>query len=127
MAAASTVDVATLPYDEELLEWLRHEKAAGRRLVLATASHRRLADAVAQHLNLFDEVMATEGDCNLKSARKRAALVDRFGERRFDYVGNSSADVPRVAGRAAGARSGGGWATAGKGREICRGRQSLPW
>lgn len=93
LAAIAAIDATTLPYDETLLDWLRQEKAAGRRLVLATASHRRLAEAVARHLDLFDEVLATEGDTNLKSARKRAALVERFGERRFDYVGNSSADI----------------------------------
>jgi 4-hydroxybenzoate polyprenyltransferase/phosphoserine phosphatase len=87
------VDAASLPYNERLLAWLREARAAGRRLVLATASHRRFAEAVAAHLGLFDEVFATDGNTNLKSGHKRDLLVSRYGERNFDYVGNSSSDL----------------------------------
>src|SRR6185437_15120408 len=44
------VDVTLLPYRQEVLDFLREEKKAGRRIVLATASHRKIADAVARHL-----------------------------------------------------------------------------
>ena len=87
------LDVSALPYNTDVLDWLHAEKQGGRRLVLATASHRVLAEQVAQHLKLFDEVMATEGDTNLKSAAKAQALVDRFGEGGFDYVGNDWPDL----------------------------------
>ncbi len=94
LAQECTVDATGLPYDEDLVHWLRSEKERGRRLVLATASHRLLAEAVQQHLGLFDEVLATEGDVNLKAERKRALLVDLYGEGGFDYVGNHAADLP---------------------------------
>lgn len=94
LAQAGAIDPATLPYNEELLAWLREEKANGRCLVLATASHQLLADQVARRLDLFDEVLATSATVNLKAEAKRDALVARFGERGFDYVGNGWADVP---------------------------------
>ena len=87
------LDVSALPYNLEVLDWLRAEKQAGRHLVLATASHRDLAEQVAQHLQLFDEVLATEGDLNLKSTAKAQALVARFGEGGYDYVGNDWPDL----------------------------------
>ena len=87
------LDASALPYNTDLLDWLRAEKQSGRRLVLATASHRVLAEQVAQHLHLFDEVLATEGDTNLKSTAKANALVARFGESGFDYVGNDWPDL----------------------------------
>ena len=93
LAETSTVDPASLPYNESLVAWLREQKTQGRRLVLATASHRSLAESVAEHLALFDDVMATEGETNLKAHHKRDELVRRFGERGFDYVGNDSADL----------------------------------
>lgn len=93
LADSTSIDVASLPYNEELLTWLRAEKAQGRRIVLATASHRLLADQVAAHLDLFDEVLATDGTTNLKANAKRDALVDRYGERGFDYVGNDWPDI----------------------------------
>ena len=93
LAERAAPDAATLPYHEPLLAWLHAEKASGRRLVLATASHRTLAEAVAGHLGIFDEVLATEGSVNLKSARKRDLLIARFGEGGYDYVGNDDADL----------------------------------
>lgn len=93
LAKFTRVDVAAQPYNEELLIWLREEKAQGRHIVLATASHRLLADQVAEHLGLFDEVFATEGNVNLKANAKRDALVRRYSERGFDYVGNDWPDV----------------------------------
>src|ERR1700722_12622234 len=43
-------DPARLPYRPRMLEFLREQKQAGRRLVLATASHERIAHSVADHL-----------------------------------------------------------------------------
>lgn len=94
LAASTSIDVASLPYNQELLVWLRAEKAQGRRIVLATASHRVLADQVAAHLDLFDTVFATDSGTNLKASAKRNVLVGRYGERGFDYVGNDWADIP---------------------------------
>ncbi len=93
LAESICIDVAALPYNEALLSWLRQEKARGRSIVLATASHRLLADQVAEHLALFDEVFATDGNTNLKANAKRDALVSRYGKRGFDYVGNDWPDV----------------------------------
>lgn len=93
LAESTNIEVTSLPYNEELLAWLRTEKAQGRRIVLATASHRILADQVAAHLNLFDGVLATDGAVNLKSNAKRDALVSRYGESGFDYVGNDWPDI----------------------------------
>jgi 4-hydroxybenzoate polyprenyltransferase len=87
------LDATALPYNADLLDWLRGEKLSGRRIVLATASHRMLAEQVRQHLNLFDEVLATEADINLKSTAKAQALIERFGEGGFDYVGNDWPDL----------------------------------
>jgi phosphoserine phosphatase len=102
LAERCEIDPTCLPYRQSVVDWLREQKQSGRRLVLATASHRLLADAVESHLGLFDEVLATEGDVNLKSRRKRDMLVGRYGHGGFDYLGNEAADLPiwRVARRA---------------------------
>lgn len=93
LADAVRIDVAALPYNAALLAWLRVQKQEGRHLVLATASHQVLADQVAAHLQLFDEVFATQGQTNLKAQAKAQALVNRFGEGGFDYVGNDTPDL----------------------------------
>jgi 4-hydroxybenzoate polyprenyltransferase/phosphoserine phosphatase len=87
------LDPAAFPYHEGLLAFLKAEKLAGRKLLLVTASDEAPARAVAEHIGLFDDVLASDGETNLKSARKRAALVERFGEQGFDYAGNASDDL----------------------------------
>jgi 4-hydroxybenzoate polyprenyltransferase/phosphoserine phosphatase len=94
LAAATDLDVTGLPYETSLLAQLAAERAEGRALVLATATHRRYAQAIADHLGCFDEVHATEGEVNLSARRKRERLIAVFGERGFDYAGNSRDDVP---------------------------------
>jgi len=86
-------DPAHLPYNEEVLTWLRSEAAKGTPIYLATASNRVIADAVASHLKLFAGVFASEGEINLKAARKRDRLIAEFGEKQFDYVGNEIDDM----------------------------------
>lgn len=86
-------EVVHLPYNKELLAWLQQQHESGVTLVLATASDIRIARAVADHLGIFGEVMGTEAE-NLSSHRKQAALIGRFGEKGYAYIGNSTADLP---------------------------------
>jgi apolipoprotein N-acyltransferase len=92
LARRVTIDPATLPYHKTFLVFLRGQKAAGRRLILVTASDRDMALPVANHLGLFDEVLGSDGKTNLRGANKLKTLTAKFGERGFDYAGNSSVD-----------------------------------
>jgi 4-hydroxybenzoate polyprenyltransferase/phosphoserine phosphatase len=94
IAGHVTLDVGSLPYDEEVVEWIRGERAAGRRVVLCTASDASYAKAVADHLGLFDDVIASDGQTNVSAGRKAALLAERFGDGGFDYAGNSRDDLP---------------------------------
>lgn len=91
LADAIIPDVANVPYNKELLDWLEQQRNEGASLVLATASDYRIAKSIADHLGIFDEVLGTK-EKNLSSANKRAALVDKYGDNGFEYIGNSSAD-----------------------------------
>jgi len=94
IANRTELDIATLPFHAELLEWIRAEHARGRRIVLCSAADAKFAQAIAAHFGLFHGVMASDGSTNLSSHRKAEALVRRFGARGFDYAGNSRADLP---------------------------------
>jgi 4-hydroxybenzoate polyprenyltransferase/phosphoserine phosphatase len=93
LAAEAELDLARLPFNEEFLAFLRAERARGRRIYLASASDARFVQAVADELGLFDGVFASDGATNLKGAAKARALCAAFGERGFDYAGNSTADL----------------------------------
>ncbi|MFZ4681623.1 MAG: haloacid dehalogenase-like hydrolase, partial [Terrimicrobiaceae bacterium] len=85
------LDPAAFSYREDVLAFLKEEKARGRTLILATASDQIYADAIANHLGIFSEVLGSDGVINLSAHRKRAALKARFGV--FSYMGNSRDDL----------------------------------
>jgi hypothetical protein len=93
LAGYSTLDAATLPYHSQLLDYLRHEHAGGRKLVLATGADESIGRAVAEHLKIFDEVIASDGKHNYSGRAKRDELNRRYGAKGYDYAGNARVDL----------------------------------
>jgi 4-hydroxybenzoate polyprenyltransferase len=93
-----TLDVAHLPYNRPLLDYLRDEHAAGRKLYLATGADGVLARSIATHLGIFDGVMASDGTVNLTANNKLLDLEQRFAGDGFDYIGNALPDLPLLQG-----------------------------
>ncbi len=93
LARRVEVPVENLPWSESFLAFLRAEHAAGRQLVLVTASDAGPAKRVADHVGLFSEVLASDGQTNLRGATKGRKLAERFGRGGFDYAGNSAVDL----------------------------------
>jgi 4-hydroxybenzoate polyprenyltransferase len=87
-------EASLLPYRQDVLDFLREEKRAGRRIILATAADERAARSVAAHVGLFDDTVASDGQRNLAGKNKLAAIVEHAEGEAFGYVGNSSADFP---------------------------------
>lgn len=92
LAMRAGVKAATLPYRPEVVTLMDEARRAGRRTVIATASDMNVAREVARHVGC-DDLLASDGKTNMKGHHKRDALVHRYGEGGFDYVGDSHADV----------------------------------
>lgn len=86
------LDVALLPYDDRVVDWVRGQAGVCPR-VLCTASDQIFADAVAAHLGCFEEALGSDGVRNLGGRGKAAVLCERFGDRGFDYAGNAQVDL----------------------------------
>ncbi|NBD20638.1 UbiA family prenyltransferase [Aquabacterium fontiphilum] len=93
IASRVALNAAALPYNQPFVAWLRTQREQGRALWLCTASDAALAQGVANHLELFDGVLASDGQHNLSGRNKAAELVARFGEKGFDYCGNAPVDL----------------------------------
>ena len=93
LASNLRFDPGKLRYHSEFLYWLTGEHAKGREIILATASDRIVAEQIAGYVGLFSDVMASDGDFNLRGNKKAEALVSRFGENGFGYAGNSIHDM----------------------------------
>lgn len=89
-----TIDVTMLPYNDITINYIKERKKSGSKVVLATASHKYYAFAVAKHLGIFDDVMATNKDFNLSSHNKASKLIEKFGDKGFDYIGDHMRDLP---------------------------------
>src|SRR3989338_5211421 len=87
-------DPKTVPLNEAFLEFLRKERASGRKIYLATAAPERVARDMASLAGFFEGVISTTFERNLIGRRKAEELVNRFGAGGFEYAGNSRADMP---------------------------------
>jgi phosphoserine phosphatase len=92
LALRSRIDWDRLQLHHDVLALAIREKTAGRRIVLATAADAVLAGQLASRLGLIDQVLASDGQRNLKGFEKAAMLCQLF-PLGFIYVGDSAADL----------------------------------
>jgi phosphoserine phosphatase len=90
------LDAASLPYRRAVLEFVREQRAAGRRVILATAADSRYADAVARDLGLFDTVLSSDGHHNLRGQAKADAIRELLHGAPFDFIADTSMDLPAL-------------------------------
>jgi 4-hydroxybenzoate polyprenyltransferase len=90
VAARSPIALETLPWREDLLDWLRAERARGRHIVLLAPAHGGGAERIAAHLGVFDEILLTPSSGGAQA--RRAELLARFGSGGFDVVTGGAAN-----------------------------------
>lgn len=93
VAALVALDVTVLPYHETLLAYLREQRAEGRQLLLVTGTPTLMAQQAADYVRVFDEVIGSGSGINLTGNNKAKLLVERFGHKGFDYIGNAKVDM----------------------------------
>lgn len=89
-------DVAHLPYNRTLLQYLQAEHARGRMIYLTTGADVRLARRIADHLGIFSGVLASDGKVNLTGHHKLNLVRSSVSEP-FCYIGNATPDLPLLA------------------------------
>lgn len=94
LRSEADIDATSLPYDDDVIAYVRAHRAQGGRTALVTASNQLLANSIAEHLQIFDEVHGSDAVHNLKGANKAAFLIERFGREAFHYMGDTHADLP---------------------------------
>lgn len=94
LSARARLNVASLPYNKDVLDFLVRQKNLGRTLILATAAHEDLADEIAKHLGIFSRVIASDGKNNLSGEMKLSRILELSPREGFSYIGNSLVDFP---------------------------------
>lgn len=94
VAELTDVDTATLPFRSDVLKFLQSEKENGREIVLATASDQKIAEAIKRETGVFSGIFASDGFINCSGPNKSKVLVESYGDKGFDYIGNGNVDMP---------------------------------
>ncbi len=123
LAKRFPIDIKVLTYNQDVINYIKKRKKQGDKIILATASHKLYASAVKNYLktektqiknkqkdfdffihddqqtsvnkiDLFDDVMASNKNFNLSSHNKAKQLIELFGNKGFDYIGDHMRDLP---------------------------------
>jgi len=94
LAEYSLQNAELFPVNGEVALELEKAGAEGRKVYLASAAYKPVAERVAARFPFFSGVFASDDGCDLKGAAKAERLVREFGEKGFDYIGDSEADAP---------------------------------
>ena len=100
IASRIELRVDLLPYNIELLAYLKRQQQLPRKIILISASDQRLVDAVAAHCACFDDAIGSDGNSNCSGARKLARIQQDSSL--FVYAGDNRVDL-KVWEQAAGA------------------------
>lgn len=87
------LDMDSVPVNEALVHYLRHQRSLGHRLYLFTAADGSLARKIAERFDFFDAVHASDGTTNLSGVRKLASIRKHVGDE-FIYAGDTDVDLP---------------------------------
>lgn len=93
LAERAHLNVDSLPYNEELIEYLEAEKAKGREIILCTGSWHTLAKQVSEKFSFFSGFYGSDETGNLTGTNKARLLLEKYGENNFSYVGNEKKDL----------------------------------
>ena len=92
-----SINPEILPYNNNVLEYIRKEKENGSKIILATASNIKLAKSISDYLGIFDDVIASSKEENLKGKNKlnkiKLYIENNNTNKEFSYIGDSEADV----------------------------------
>ncbi len=112
--------VERLPLMEGVTALIQTARDEGREVVLASGATERVVTALSQRLGLEGAHLNTRPGLNMVGANKAKALTDQFGEKGFDYVGDSHQDIPvwQAAHRAYAVRPGANLTTTAKTKGV---------
>jgi 4-hydroxybenzoate polyprenyltransferase len=94
ISSSISLDVAHLPYNRKVVQFLQEEHRRGRAIYLATGADASIARRVAGHLGIFTGVLGSDGVTNLTGANKLDKLRRHLGSDAFGYIGNARPDLP---------------------------------
>jgi len=93
IAIISKIDISKINYNQELIYFIKERKKT-RTIILCSGTDQIFLEKINEYIGLFDQVIGSNGQLNLVGKNKENCLVEKYGYKGYDYVGNSIADLP---------------------------------
>ena len=89
------VDLTTIDwrFNQEVIDLIVNSKKVSVKIILVTGNSPTAANFFADKLAIFDLALASTSYNILKGEDKASALLSIYGEKTFDYVGDSRSDL----------------------------------
>lgn len=88
------IDSKFIPLNEEVLNFCKQRYNAGHEVFIATGAPEKYALSICEQFNFVKNVYSSNEKTNLVSTNKRKLLTSLFGEKGYDYIGDSTKDIP---------------------------------
>jgi len=87
------LNVETLPYRQDVIDYLEQQFKQGRKIILLTGSWVDIARRVANQFAFISDLIATNHERNMTGHAKAQIAREMWGDRLFDYLGNEKKDL----------------------------------
>lgn len=89
----SNINIDSIPLNQEVFNFCKKESESGREVYLVSASSEKIIDQFLKRHTFFNDGWGSSETHNLKGKNKAKFLTEKFGEKKFDYIGDSNADL----------------------------------
>ena len=94
LGQVAPLEVNSLVIHDVFVKWLEEQFRSGRTIVLVSAADESVVRKVAARFPFFSGAIGSDGKTNLRGDAKARRLTELYGEKGFDYAGNSHVDYP---------------------------------
>ena len=93
VAKKTKLNYKNLPYNIDLINWLKLQFKSKKKIILCTAANKKVAQKIAKFFYFFSMVISSDSKVNNTGVNKRKILTKKFGLKGYDYVGNDYDDL----------------------------------
>ena len=88
---AKNLSIEDMPWSKTVLNFLKNQQ--NQQKILCTGSTQGYADQVQKQFSIFNEVYGSQIHRRITGRNKVQFLLNKYGYKKFDYMGNSLADL----------------------------------
>ena len=86
--------ISDIPFNKDVIDFIKTNKKHYISTLLISGSYYKYVELIADNLNIFDYRVGTTLRNNMISMNKVKYIRDKFDITAFDYIGDSTKDIP---------------------------------